>query len=120
MIHQEFRGMPCTYAISSRTRADEVGVTRMIGFDPRGNGAVLWQRLQNAGRFDESAEPRISSKTSECIDFLLAFIYTVFRVAEKQKRAFHRRAARYYTLNERERERYSSTRVHWPVLYDAN
>ncbi|OXU32049.1 hypothetical protein TSAR_002854 [Trichomalopsis sarcophagae] len=67
MIHQEFRGMPCTYAISSRTRRDDVGVTRMIGFDPRGNGAVLWQRLQNAGRFDESAEPRISSKTRKPI-----------------------------------------------------
>jgi hypothetical protein len=74
MIHQEFRGMPCTYAISSRSRRDDekkegnidvVGVTRMLNFDPLGDGAVLWQKLQNDGKLYERKEPRASGKTSK-------------------------------------------------------
>ncbi|XP_011497450.1 PREDICTED: non-lysosomal glucosylceramidase [Ceratosolen solmsi marchali] len=76
MIHQEFRSMPCTYAISSRSRRDNdknegnidvVSVTRMLNFDPRGDGAILWQKLQNDGKLYEHKEPRASSKSKKSI-----------------------------------------------------
>ncbi|XP_058791221.1 non-lysosomal glucosylceramidase [Phymastichus coffea] len=78
MIHQEFRGMPCTYALGSKPRRGEVRVTRQLSFDPRSNGADLWQKLQNDGRlFENGDEAKCSSRsrkpiaTAVCADTLV-------------------------------------------------
>ncbi|XP_014203632.1 non-lysosomal glucosylceramidase [Copidosoma floridanum] len=71
MIHQEFRGMDCTYAVSSRSgrSADGVRVTRLLDFDPRANGTEVWQKLQDNGRLDDGNTERrnSSSKTKKPI-----------------------------------------------------
>ncbi|XP_046752311.1 non-lysosomal glucosylceramidase [Diprion similis] len=66
MIHQEIRGMPCTYAISSRS-TDEVKVTRTLSFDPTGDGMEVWEDLETDGKLDER-----SIRTSPKTDGLIA------------------------------------------------
>ncbi|KAJ8681968.1 hypothetical protein QAD02_017760, partial [Eretmocerus hayati] len=56
-IQQEFRGMPCTYAISSRpSKHESVRVSRLLSFDPRGSGSELWKKLQRTARLDDELE----------------------------------------------------------------
>lgn len=78
MIHQEFRGMPCTYAISSRTcdkeDDDETRVTRFLNFDPCGEGSELWQKLQDNGILYENFVKRSSEKTSESFSNFLCIL----------------------------------------------
>lgn len=61
-MHQKIRGMPCTYAISSRSKAD-INVTRKIAFDPHGNGASVWTDLEEQGSLKEDVTST-SPKTS--------------------------------------------------------
>lgn len=68
MIHQELRGMPCTYGISAATRG-EVGVSRMLSFDPESDGEELWKKLEDTGKLDDIVEAE-SSKTSNDRFFL--------------------------------------------------
>lgn len=55
--------MACTYAVSSISRND-VNVTRMLFFDPTGNGESLWNNLQNNACLRES-EQKSSQKSSK-------------------------------------------------------
>lgn len=65
MMHQKIRGMPCTYAISSRSKAD-INVTRKIAFDPHGNGASVWTDLEEQGSLKEDVTST-SPKTKQAI-----------------------------------------------------
>lgn len=72
MIHQQIRGMPCTYAISSRSKND-VNVSRKIAFNPLGNGASVWDDLEADGTLQEDAIST-SPKTSYYLFYLFLLI----------------------------------------------
>lgn len=54
MIHQELKGMPCTYAIASKASASDVDISRTLIFDPFGDGRDLWELLERTGKLNTS------------------------------------------------------------------
>ena len=63
MIHQELRGMPCTYAVTARSGMNVI-VSRTLSFDPLGDGSDLWNSIGQNRNLDDKVQ-RVTDKTSK-------------------------------------------------------
>ncbi|XP_041367827.1 non-lysosomal glucosylceramidase-like [Gigantopelta aegis] len=112
MIHQAFRDMDCTYAVSA-AKKDGVSVSHCVEFDPNGSGEDVWNDLKEDGSLNSVGENSAKTKkgkeiaTAVCakctvkphgkgqLDFCLAWDMPVILFAAREQK-YARRYTRWF------------------------
>ncbi|XP_046562638.1 non-lysosomal glucosylceramidase-like [Haliotis rubra] len=112
LIHQTFRDMACTYALSAAQR-EGVSVSHLVSFDPQGTGSEVWSDLKEDGQLTSSAESsektlkgkeiaaavcvqcHVGANTSATAEFSLVWDMPVIHFSSRGQK-YHRRYARWF------------------------
>ncbi|XP_034935399.1 non-lysosomal glucosylceramidase [Chelonus insularis] len=73
MIHQELKGMPCTYGIASKASVD-VDISRMLVFNPFGDGRDLWESLERSGKLGIDRQEKSAPTKNHVACAVCAFV----------------------------------------------